>query len=119
MAFDHCGIFHSRFISGVSGVLGSVISTLCPVALTIGMWTLLASAVAHRRASAPPPVSIARLSPVRWSYQRGDITHEELPPSRSRFWGLGIVVWFHGWRRSTGLPSGSLGTNVSSLVQSS
>ena len=47
-----------------------------PVALTHGMWTLLASAVAHSRASAPPPVSIARLSPVRWSYQRGLITHE-------------------------------------------
>ena len=60
----------------MSGVLGSVICTLEPVALTIGMWTLLASAVAHSRASAPPPVSIARLSPVRLSNQRGLITHE-------------------------------------------
>ena len=60
----------------MSGVLGSVIVTLLPVALTYGVWTLLASAVAHSRASAPPPVSIARLSPVRLSYQRGLITHE-------------------------------------------
>jgi hypothetical protein len=76
MAFDHCGIFHSSWVSGVSGVLGSVIWTLDPVALTYGMWTLSASAVAHSRASAPPPVSSARLSPVRLSNQRGLITHE-------------------------------------------
>src|SRR3954453_4792013 len=113
MALDHCGIFHSRSTSGVSGVLGSLICTEWPVALTYGVCTLFASAVTHRRASAPPPVSSARLSPVRLSYQRGLITHEELPPSRSRFCGLGIVVWFHGCRLSTGLPSGSCGTNVS------
>ena len=53
-----------------------LIWTLLPVALTYGVSTLPASAVAHRRASAPPPVSSARLSPVRLSYQRGLITHE-------------------------------------------
>ena len=39
---------------------GRVISTLEPVALTYGVLTLLASAVTHSRASAPPPVSSAR-----------------------------------------------------------
>src|SRR3954452_22978538 len=119
MALDHFGIFHSSVASGVSGVLGRLICTLWPVDLTNGVSTLFASAVTHRRASAPPPVSSARLSPVRLSYQRGLITHEYLPPSSSRFCGLGIVVWFHGWRWSTGLPSGSFGTNVSSPTQSS
>src|SRR3954465_15411556 len=109
MALDHCGIFHSSVASGVSGVLGRLICTLRPVALTYGVSTLFASAVAHSRASAPPPVSSARLSPVRLSYQRGLMAQLELPPSRSRFCGLGIVVWFHGWRLSTGLPSGSSG----------
>ena len=60
----------------MSGVSGSVIFTLLPVAFTNGVFTLFASAVAHRRASAPPPVSSARWSPVRLSYQRGLITHE-------------------------------------------
>jgi hypothetical protein len=49
-------------------------STLWPVARTNGVFTLPASAVTHSRASAPPPVSSARLSPVRLSYQRGLIT---------------------------------------------
>ena len=39
--------------------------------------------------------------------------------SMSRFCGLGLVCWFHGWRRSTGLPSGSFLTNISWSVQSS
>ena len=58
------------------GVWGSVIFTLEPVASTYGVLTLFASAVAHSRASAPPPVSSARWSPVRLSYQRGLITQE-------------------------------------------
>src|SRR4051794_39198043 len=37
----------------------------------------------------------------------------------ARACGLGSVTLFHGWRLSTGLPSGSWVTNVSSLVQSS
>src|SRR3954453_10054708 len=111
MALDHFGIFHSSVASGVSGVLGRLICTPLPVALTNGVSTLFASAVAQRRASAPPPVSRARVSPLRLSYQRGLMPHQYFPPSRSRFCGLGIVVWFHGWRLSTGLPSGSCGTN--------
>ena len=51
-------------------------STPSPVAFTYGVSTLFASAVAHSRASAPPPVSSARWSPVRLSNQRGLITHE-------------------------------------------
>jgi hypothetical protein len=58
------------------GVFGRLISTLEPVAFTYGVSTLFASAVTHSRASAPPPVSSARLSPLRLSYQRGLITHE-------------------------------------------
>ena len=46
------------------------------------------------------------------SNQRGDITQLYLS-SKSRFCGCGMVCWFHGWRRSTGLPSGSLVTNIS------
>src|SRR3954471_9418004 len=109
MALDHFGIFHSSVASGVSGVLGRLIWTLLPVALTNGVSTLFASAVAHRRASAPPPVSSAVLSPALLSDQGGLITQLKLPPSRTRFCGLGIVVWFHGWRLSTGLPSVSSG----------
>ena len=46
---------------------------------------------------------------------RGEATHEYLS-AKSRSCGLGSVTLFHGWRLSTGLPSGSLVTNVSSLV---
>jgi len=60
IAFDHCGIRHSRLASGVFGVCGRLICTLEPVALTYGVSTLFASAVTHRRASGPPPVSSAR-----------------------------------------------------------
>jgi hypothetical protein len=67
---------HSKVCSGVLGVFGRLICTLCPVAFTYGVSTLFASAVIQRRASAPPPVSSARWSPVRLSYQRGLITHE-------------------------------------------
>ena len=38
---------------------------------------------------------------------------------RAMFVTPGIVVWFHGCRRSTEFPSGSFGTNVSSFTQSS
>ena len=58
----------------MSGVFGSVIFTLDPVAFTYGVFTMFASAVAHSRASGPPPVSSARWSPVRLSNQRGLIT---------------------------------------------
>ena len=59
------------------------------------MSTMPASAVAQKRAIGPPPVSSARWSPVRLSNQRGDITQVYLP-SKSRFCGRGIVVWFQG-----------------------
>ena len=49
---------------------------------------------------------------------RGETTHEYLS-LKSRACGLGSVTLFHGWRLSTGLPSGSCVTNVSSLLQSS
>ena len=49
---------------------------------------------------------------------RGDTTQLYLS-AQSRFCGFGSVTLFHGWRLSTGLPSGSCVTNVSSLVQSS
>ena len=52
------------------------------------------------------------------SNQRGDMTQVYLP-SKSRFCGCGMVVWFHGWRWSTGLPSGSFVTNISWSSQSS
>ena len=55
---------------------------------------------------------------LRLSYIRGETTHEYLS-AKSRFCGFGSVTLFHGWRLSTGLPSGSWVTNVSSLVQSS
>ena len=59
------------------------------------MSTMPASAVAQNRASGPPPVSSAR-----WSFpsnQRGDIV-QLYGPSKSRFCGRGMVVWFHGCR---------------------
>ena len=37
-------------------------------------------------------------------------------PSKSRFCGRGVVVWFHGCRWSTGLPSGSVLTNISLVL---
>ena len=64
----------------------------------------------------PPPVSAARWSLP--SNQRGDMTQLYLL-SKSRFCGCGMVCWFHGWRRSTGLPSGSRVTNISWSSQSS
>ena len=70
------------------------------------MSTRPAKAVDQKRAIGPPPVSRARWSPVRLSNQRGDMTQVYLPP-KSRFCGLGVVVWFQGCRLSTGLPSGS------------
>ena len=47
---------------------------------------------------------------------RGDTTQVYLSV-KSRFWGLGSVTLFHGWFLSTGLPSGSLVTNVGSSSQ--
>src|SRR5215207_10453645 len=96
MALDHSGTFHSKLASGMAAVLGRLIWTLLPVALMVSRSTSPASAVAQSLAIAPPPVSSARKSPVRWSYQRGLMTQLYFPPSSSRFWGLGIVVWFHG-----------------------
>src|SRR6478736_10149060 len=104
MALLHFGIFHSNSTSGSEVVLGRYIFTLVPVALMYPMSTRPASAVAHRRAIGPPPVSIARWSPVRLSSQRGDITQVYLP-AKSRFCGRGEVVWFQGCRWSTGFPS--------------
>ena len=46
--------------------------------------------MAHNRAIGPPPVSSARWSPVRLSYQRGDITQVYLS-LKSRFCGRGVV----------------------------
>src|SRR5580693_1485774 len=112
MALLHLGIFHSNSTSGSEVVLGRYIFTLLPVDLIYPMSTRPASAVAHRRAIGPPPVSIARWSPVRLSNQRGDMTQVYFP-LKSRFWGLGTVVWFHGCRLSTGFPSGSVLTKVS------
>ena len=111
MVFDHCGIFHSKVTSGLSAVFGRLMTTLCPVALTKPpRSTRPDSAVDQSRASGPPPVSRARWSVP--SNQRGDMTQLYLS-SKSRFCGCGIVCWFHGWLRSTGLPSGSLVTNIS------
>src|SRR4051812_18236145 len=105
MALLHRGIFHSYSVSGCVGVRGRRILTDDPVASTPPNFTSPAFAVTHSRASAPPPVSSASSSPVRGSRQRGDMTQVYLPPAdRSRACGLGSVVWFHGWRRSTGLP---------------
>ena len=115
-ALLHCGIFHSKPTSGLVAVRGRVIVTLCPVDLTYGVSTSPASAVTHSRAIGPPPVSRARWSLP--SNQRGDIVHEYLP-SKSRFCGRGMVCWFHGWRWSTGLPSGSCVTNIGWSSQSS
>src|SRR6476661_11270982 len=111
MALDHLGIFHSKVASGLRAVFGRLITTLLPVALTQPpASTRLDRAVDHRRAMGPPPVSRARWSVP--SNQRGDMTQLYLP-SKSRFWGWGMVCWFQGWLRSTGLPSGSLVTNIS------
>src|SRR6478752_4844665 len=82
------------------------------------MSTRPAFAVTHWRANGPPPVSLATNEPSRLSNMRGDATHEYLSV-KSRACGLGSVTLFHGWRLSTSLPSGSLVTNVDSLVQSS
>ena len=82
------------------------------------MSTRPAFAVTHWRANGPPPVSLATKMSLRLSYIRGEATHEYLS-AQSRACGLGSVTLFHGWRLSTGLPSGSCVTNVSSLVQSS
>src|SRR5215813_1104977 len=112
MALLHFGICHSNCVSGRSAVFGRLILTLCPVDSMYPMCTRLLSAVDHRRAIGPPPVSSGRYSPEFLSYQRGDITHVYLL-GKSRFWGFGIVVWFHGWRMSTGFPSGSFSTNFS------
>ena len=49
---------------------------------------------------------------------RGETTQLYLS-AKSRFCGFGIVVLFHGWCLSTGLPSGSCVTYVSSFSQSS
>ena len=51
---------------------------------------------------------------LRASYIRGEATHEYLS-AKSRACGLGSVTLFHGWRVSTGLPSGSWVTNGVSL----
>src|SRR4029077_13841647 len=111
MALLHLGIFHSNSTSGSDVVLGRYIFTLFPVAFMYPMSTRPARAVAHKRAIGPPPVSIAKWSSVRLSNQRGDMTQVYLPP-KSRFCGLGMVVWFQGWFLSTGLPKGSVLTKV-------
>src|SRR6516225_5501984 len=116
MALLHFGTFHSNSTSGREVVFGRYILTLRPVALMYPISTRPASAVAQRRAMGPPPVSRARWSPVRLSNQRGDMTQVYLP-LKSRFWGWGMVVWFHGWFWSTGLPRGSFGTNFSEFSQ--
>src|SRR3954449_6815994 len=82
------------------------------------MSTSPALAVTHWRANGPPPVSLATNLPSRLSNIRGEATHEYLS-AKSRACGLGSVTLFHGWRLSTGLPSGSWVTKVCSLVQSS
>src|SRR3954466_12160667 len=102
-ALLHFGIFHSKVTSGFNAVRGRLISTLWPVDLTCGVSTRPASAVAQRRAIGPPPVSSGRKSLP--SNHRGAIVHEYLS-SKSRLAGRGIVCWFHGCLRSTGLPSG-------------
>src|SRR3954469_497048 len=98
MVFAHGGTRQLRVISGKLADFGRLMRTPSPVAFTYGVPTSFASAVTHRRASGPPPVSSARWSPVRLSYQRGLITQLYGPCSSLRFCGLGIVVWFHGWR---------------------
>src|SRR3954471_15546407 len=117
MVLAHLGIFHSSSISPEFIVLGRWIFTLLPVDLTFCASTIPASAVDHRRASGPPPVSSGRGSPVFFQNQRALMTQLYGPPSSLRFCGLGRVVWFQGWRRSTGLPSGSCVTNISSSSQ--
>src|SRR5689334_1743803 len=92
MVFDHFGTRHSSVISGRFIVRGSWMITLVPVERRYGVDTLFASAVDHKRASAPPPVSSARYCFDSSSYQRGLITQLYGPFSRSRFCGLGIVV---------------------------
>ena len=73
----------------------------------------------HWRANGPPPVSQQTYLSLRLSYIRGETTQLYLS-AKSRFCGLGIVTLFHGWRGSTGLPSGSWVTNGCSVsVQSS
>src|SRR5262245_12650937 len=72
IAFDHGGIFHSKVTGGRVALLGRLMTTLFPVALTKPQSTRLASAVVHRRAIGPPPVSSARWSLP--SNQRGDMT---------------------------------------------
>src|SRR3954471_23594347 len=84
------GILHSSSISPCEAVFGRLITTELPVDFTNGVFTRPPSAVAHSRAMGPPPVSSARWSPVRLSYQRGDITHVYLP-LKSRFCGRGMV----------------------------
>src|SRR5215472_13719413 len=122
MAFDSgrpdesVGIFHSNVTSGLLTVFGKLMITLCPVDLTYPKSTSRPSAVAQSLAIGPPPVSAAMwLVP---SNQRGDMTQLYLL-SKSRLAGLGIVCWFHGCLRSTGLPSGSRVTNISWSSQSS
>ena len=56
------GGVHSKLTSGLSTVRGRLICTLCPVDLTNPpQSTSPASAVAHSRASGPPPVSSAQV----------------------------------------------------------
>src|SRR5271165_6806488 len=110
------GGFHSNVTGGRDTVLGRLISTLWPVDFTYPKSTRPASAVAHSRAIGPPPVSSGRKSLP--SNQRGDMVQLYLS-SKSRLAGRGIVCWFHGWRRSTGLPSSSWVTNISLSSQSS
>src|SRR5262249_37220005 len=112
MALLHFGMCHSNCVSGRSAVFGRLIFTLCPVDSMYPMCTRLLSAVDHRRAIGPPPVSSGRYSPEFLSYQRGDMAHFALF-GQSLFCGFGIVVWFHGCRISTGFPSGSCSTNFS------
>src|SRR5437762_3131719 len=83
-----CGIFHSNVLSVFDAVFGSVMTTPEPVALTYPMSTSPASAVDHKRARGPPPVSSA--SRFRPSNHRGAITHVYLS-SNFRFCGRGLV----------------------------
>src|SRR6188474_2054990 len=89
------GIFHSNVASPRVAVFGRLMITLPPVALTYPQSTSPPSAVAHSRAMGPPPVSHALY--VVPSNHRGDMTQLYFP-SKSRFWGLGIVCWFQGCR---------------------
>src|SRR5215831_3047247 len=116
MALLHFGMFHTCFISGIPAVLGKLNSREVPVAFIYPIFTKPAFAVTHWRANGPPPVSQQTCLPVRLSNHLGEVTHVYLL-EKSLFPGLGLVVLFQGWWRSTGLPAGSFSTNILSFSQ--